>query len=158
MFVFTAGIDGSVPRFGLSGILIFVGVAGFFFVSMLLVPLSLVAKLTAKRWSVPGIHRLKAWLAQPQCGASPVDMRSRHRWNLCVHRRMASRGRPSLGAVPGLELGHGFRLAAEARNPGFGSVCGGSRVFGSRLDRVRRIVASAGAEQNNHEDGVGTDF
>jgi hypothetical protein len=77
MFVFTAGFDGSVPRFGLLSILIFVGVAGFFLVSMLLVPLSLVARLAAKRWPVPGIDHQQAWLAQPRvalglwtCGAA----------------------------------------------------------------------------------------
>ena len=76
MFVFTAGIDGSVRKFGLLGMLIFVGVAGFFVVSMLIVPISLIAKLIAKRWSVPGIHPRGAWLAQPRvvlglwtCGA-----------------------------------------------------------------------------------------
>jgi hypothetical protein len=76
LFVFTAGIDGSVPSFGLLGILIFVGVAGFVLVTMLLAPLSLYGKLAAKRWPVPGIERLQAWLAEPNvalglwtCGA-----------------------------------------------------------------------------------------
>ena len=44
VFVFTAGIDGSVPRFGLLGSLIFVGVAGFLLVTMLFLPLSRVRK------------------------------------------------------------------------------------------------------------------
>src|SRR5262249_49935309 len=72
MFVFTAGIDGLVLRFGLLGVLIFVGVAGFLLGSMVLVPLN----LAAKRWPLPGIHRLQTWLAQPRvslglwtCGA-----------------------------------------------------------------------------------------
>ena len=43
-------------------------------------------------------------------------------------------------AVPGLELGHGFRLASEARNPGFGSVCGGSGFSVVALTEVRRIA------------------
>jgi hypothetical protein len=77
VFVFTAGIDGSVPRFGFLGGLIFVGVAGYLLVTILFLPVSLLALATAKGWPVPRIHRPQAWFAQPRvalglwtCGAA----------------------------------------------------------------------------------------
>jgi hypothetical protein len=66
IFVFTAGLDGSVPRFAFTGLLIFGGVGGFLLVSMVLVPLRLFANRAKKRWPVPGFHRLQAWLARPR--------------------------------------------------------------------------------------------
>jgi hypothetical protein len=76
IFVFTTAIDGSVPRFGLLGVLISVGVAGYLFVAFLLVPIKLLADKIASQWSVPGIHRPEAVRAQSRmalalwtCGA-----------------------------------------------------------------------------------------
>jgi hypothetical protein len=63
IFVFVAGIDGSLQRFGLLGALIFVGSAGYFLVAMVLVPLSLLARPIAK---LADIRRLQAWLVQPK--------------------------------------------------------------------------------------------
>ncbi len=65
-FVLTAAIDGSVPRFGLLGSLVFVAVAGYFLVTILFLPVSLSAVMTAKGWSVPGIHCPHAWHVQPR--------------------------------------------------------------------------------------------
>ena len=150
MFVFTAGIDGSVPQFGLLGILIFVGVAGFLLVTILLVPLSLFAKLTAKRWSVARYPSPTSLARPAQSGAWPVDMRSRHCWDLCVLRRMASRGPPSLGAVPGLELGHGFHVALSARNPGFRGVRAAVVFSAVALIEAHRIARNAKAISDEH--------
>jgi hypothetical protein len=149
MFVFTAGIDGSVPRFGLLGILIFVGVAGFLLVSMLLVPLNLFAKLTAKRWSVPGIHRRQAWLAQPRvalglwtCGAVIAGIYVLIGvWHRVVHRAWER--------FPVWSWGMDFDLLPKREN--LGSLAFAAAVVFSvaALTKVRRIVTSAGSKQNN---------
>ena len=149
MFVFTAGIDGSVPRFGLLGILIFVGVGGFLLVSLLLVPLSLLAKLTAKRWSVPGIHRLQAWLAQPRvalglwtCGAVIAGIYVLIGvWHRVVHRAWER--------FPVWSWGMDFDLLPKREN--LGSLAFAAAVVFSvvALTKVRRIVTSAGSKQNN---------
>jgi hypothetical protein len=79
-FMVTAGLDGSVSRFGLLGILLFEGLpSGLFMVIlgiMALVSLRLQAEKRTKRWPVPGTDRLRGWLAQPRvalavwtCGA-----------------------------------------------------------------------------------------
>jgi tRNA A-37 threonylcarbamoyl transferase component Bud32 len=62
MFVFTAGLDGVLTRFGLGGVLLFGGVAGIVLVPMFLVPLRLAAVRLVKRWPVLDFARLRTWL------------------------------------------------------------------------------------------------
>jgi tRNA A-37 threonylcarbamoyl transferase component Bud32 len=70
VFIVAAALDGSVPRFGLAGLLIVGGVAGFMLVVMLLVPLRLVAERRMKRWSVPAMKRLQEWFAPSRVALS----------------------------------------------------------------------------------------
>jgi hypothetical protein len=65
LFVFTAGLDGLLPRFGLVGVLLVGGIAGFVLVAMLLVPLRLITGQLIRRWPVLGFGRRRAWLGRP---------------------------------------------------------------------------------------------
>lgn len=80
IFMVTAALDGSVSRFGLLGILLFEGLPSglliVVLVIMALVSLRLQAEKRTTRSRVPGMNRLRGWLAQPRvtlavwtCGA-----------------------------------------------------------------------------------------
>ena len=148
-FVFTAGIDGSIPKFGLLGILIFVGVAGFFVVSMLLVPISLFAKLIAKRWCVPGIDRRKAWLAHPRvalglwmCGAVIAGVYALFGvWHRVAHRAWVR--------FPVWNWGMDFDLRLKRETLGSAALAAAVVFSVVALAEVRRISMTARAKQNN---------
>ena len=149
VFVYTATIDGSLPQFGLLGILLFVGVAGFLLVSILLVPLSMFVKLAVKQWSVPGIHRLQAWLAQPgvalglwTCGAVIAGTYAL----IGVWHRVVNR---AWERFPVWSWGMDFDLLPKREN--LGSLAFAAAVVFSvaALTEVRRIATNAGSKQNN---------
>jgi hypothetical protein len=149
IFVFTAAIDGSVSQFGLLGILIFVGVAGFFLVSTLLVPLSLFAKRTVKLWSAHGICRQLSWLAQPRvvlglwtCGAVIAGIYVL----IGVMNRVAQR---AWVRFPVFHWGMDFDLLLKRET--LGSVAFASAIVFSvaAWAEVRRIATNAGSKQNN---------
>ena len=153
MFVFTAEIDGSIPRFGLVGILTFVGVAGFLLSTMLFWTSEAIrqfAKLTAKRWSMPGIHRLQAWLAQPRvalglwtCGAVIAGNYAL----IGVWHRVASR---AWVRFPVWNWGEDFEWLVEKRATLVSAAFAVAVVFSAvALIEVRRIAMNAGAKQNN---------
>jgi hypothetical protein len=150
VFVFTAGIDGSLPRFGLLGILIFVGVGGFLLVSMVLVPLSVIVKLTAKRWSVPGIHRLQAWFAQPRvalglwtCGAVIAGT---YAW-IGVWHRVAHR---AWVRFPVWNWGMDFELLLKRETLGSAALASAVVFSVMAVAEVRRIATNAESKQNIH--------
>ena len=150
MFAFTAGIDGSVPRFGLLGLLIFVGVAGFLLVSLVLVPLSMLVRLTANRWSVPGIHRLQAWLAQPRvalglwrCGAVIAGIYAL----IGVWHRVADR---AWERFPVWNWGMDFDLLLKRETLGSAAFAAAVAFSVVALTEVRRIATNAGAKPNSH--------
>jgi hypothetical protein len=153
VFVFTAGIDGSIPRFGLVGILTFVGIAGLALATILLwtgEAIRLFAKLTAKRWSMPGIHRLQAWLAQPRvalglwtCGAVIAGIYALIGvWQRVAHRAWVR--------FPVWNWGEDFEWLLEKRET-LGSAAFAAAVVFSvvALIELRRIAANAGAKRNN---------
>jgi hypothetical protein len=149
-FVLTAAIDGSVPRFGLLGSLIFVGVAGYFVVTILFLPVSLYAIATAKGWPVPGIHRPHAWHFQPRvalglwtCGALVAGIYAFYG----VWRRMAHR---AWERFPVWSWGLDFDLLLKRETLGSAAFAAAVVFSVVALTEVRRIAMNAGAKPNNH--------
>jgi serine/threonine protein kinase len=146
MFVFTAGIDGSLRRFGLLGILIFVGVGGFLVVSMLLVPLILIVK----RSLAPAIDGLQASLARPAVAlglwSSGAVIAGTYAligvWYRVAHRAWAR--------FPVWTWGMDFDLLLNRDTLG-SAVFAAAVVFSvAALIEVRRIATNAGANQHSH--------
>jgi hypothetical protein len=150
IFVFMAAIDGSVPRFGLLGVLILVGVVGFVLVSMLLVPFVLIAKRTAERWAVPGIHRSQAWLAQPTvalglwtCGALIAGIYVLiGTWHRVAHRAWER--------FPVWTWGMNLDLLLKRESLGSAAFAAAVVFSVVAVTEVRRIATNAGAKQDNH--------
>jgi hypothetical protein len=146
--VFTAGIDGSVPRFGLLGILTFVGFVGYLLV-MGLVDLRL--GLFEIPWSVPGVPRLQIWLARPRvalglckCGAVIAAIYALFGvWHRVAHRAWVR--------FPVWNWGMDFDLLLVRReNLGSAAFTAAVVLLLVASTKVRRIVTNAGAKPNNH--------
>jgi hypothetical protein len=149
VFVFTAAIDGSVPRFGLLGSAIFVAVAGYLLVTVLFLPVSLVALMTAKGWSVPGIHLPHDWHVQPRvtlglwtCGGvlagTYVFIGV---WHRVAHRAWVQ--------FPVWSWGLDFDLLPKRETLGSAAFAMALVFSVVALNAVRRIATNAGAKQNN---------
>jgi hypothetical protein len=149
VFVLTAAIDGSVPRFGLLGSVIFVAVAGYLLVTILFLPVSLAALVTAKGWTLPGIHLPHGWHVPPRvalglwtCGdvfaAIYVFIGM---WHRVAHRAWVQ--------FPVWSWGLDFDLLPKRET--LGSAAFASAVVFSvmALAAVRRIATNADAKQNN---------
>jgi tRNA A-37 threonylcarbamoyl transferase component Bud32 len=65
LFVFVAGLDGTVSQFGFGAVLLIGAIAGFVFVTFVLVPLAIVA-LPTMRWFSAKFSRLRASLGGPK--------------------------------------------------------------------------------------------
>jgi hypothetical protein len=150
VFVFTAGIDGSVSRFGLLGSLIFVGVTGYFLVTILFLPVSLNAILTAKARSMPGIHFPHAGHFQPRvalglwtCGAVIAGI-----YAFCgVWHRVAHR---AWERFPVWSWGMDFDLLLKRETLGSAAFVAAVVFSVLAFTEVRRIATNAGARRNDH--------
>ena len=148
-FVLTAAIDGSVPRFGLLGSLIFVAVAGYILVTILFLPLSLSALMTAIGWSVPGIHRPHAWHVQPRvarglwtCVAVVAGIYAfLGVWHRVAHRAWVH--------FPVWNWGMDFDLLLKRETLGSAAFAAAAVFSVVAWTAVRRIAMNAGAKRND---------